>query len=158
MDEVTVRLDVRRPVEEVFDYWARPESHLEWQEGLVEATQITGGPVGVGTRFRIVRDLGGRTHHAVFEVSEFVRPRRFGIAATSAQGMIDHRSLVIFEPTEGGTRVSLRVEPTPRGWRRLLTPVIRFVMSRELPKDFARLRVALEGDPGSGDVNGRGDR
>lgn len=158
MGQVTIGLDVRRPVEEVFDYWARPEGHLEWQEGLVEATQITDGQVGVGTRFRIVRDLGGRTHHAVFEVSVFDRPRRFGIDATSPQGMIDHRSLAVFEATEDGARITLQVEPTPRGWRKLLTPLIRFVMRRELPKDFARLRHALEGDRAGGEIAGRGDR
>lgn len=80
-----------------------------------QATQLTDGPVGSGTRFRILRDLGGRTHHAVFEVTEFDRPHRLGIHATSDEGMLDHDSMAMFEPTSTGTRVTLHVRPRPRG-------------------------------------------
>lgn len=43
---------IQAPVEQVYAYLADFERHPEWVENLSKVTQITSGPVGVGTTFK----------------------------------------------------------------------------------------------------------
>lgn len=140
-------VSIERPVEDVFDYYLAPENHLEWQDDLLEASPLSEGPVDVGSRFRLRRRLGGRVHEGVWEITALERTKRVEIAATTEQGMIDHSSVARFEPAGGATRLTLDVEPRPRGARRLLLPVIRRAIRRALPTDLERLKATLEQAP-----------
>ena len=144
MGDVTLRLTIDRPVEEVFAFYVQPENHLKWQDGMLDVVQTSEGPVGTGTRFRIRQKLGGQVHDGIFEITEYERPNRLGITATTDRGMIDHRSLAVFDETGDSTRLTLNVWPTPRGWRRMLRPLIKVMIRRQLPRDFNRLKEALE--------------
>lgn len=144
MKGVEVAVEIETSPEDAFDYYVVPENHLVWQEALLDVERLTDGAVGMGSRFRLRRRLGGRIHEGVWEITEFEPPRKVGLTARTDQGMIDHRSKARFEPTDVGTRLILQVQPTPRGWVRLLTPLIRRAIRRELPEDLEQLRAVLE--------------
>lgn len=144
MRGVEVAVEIETSPGDAFDYYVVPENHLVWQEDLLDVERLTDGAVGMGSRFRLQRRLGGRIHQGVWEITEFERPRKVCLTALTDQGMIDHRSQARFEPADIGTRLILRVQPTPRGWVRLLTPLIGRAIRRELPKDLEQLKAVLE--------------
>lgn len=145
MTDVEVTVEIETSPEDVFDYYVVPEKHLAWQKDLLAVERLTEGAVQMGSRFMLRRRLGGRIHEGVWEITEFERPHKVGLTAHTDQGMIDHKSQVRFEPTDSGSRLILQVEPTPRGWVRLLTPLIKRAIRRELPKDLKQLKAVLEG-------------
>lgn len=110
----------------------------------MEVQRLGEGTVRLGSRFKLHRRLAGRIHEGIWEITEFERPRQAALAAHTDRGLIDHRSRARFEPTDAGTRLVLQVQPTPRGWARLLTPFIRRAMRRELSQDLEELRAVLE--------------
>ena len=62
MTVVSVERIVERPPEVVFDFVARHhfENHPRWDPDLVEMSQTSRGPVGIGTTARVVRRQGRR--------------------------------------------------------------------------------------------------
>ena len=76
MIEHSIEID-RRP-EDVFAYLDQVERHGEWQSEIVSAQLETDGPVGVGTRVREIRRIGGREQDASYEITEHDPPRRKG--------------------------------------------------------------------------------
>ena len=52
MSALEASVELARPVSEVWDYIARPENLSVWVLGVDEATQVTDGPLAVGTRWR----------------------------------------------------------------------------------------------------------
>ena len=60
MTVVTVERIVQRPPEVVFDFVATHhfENHPRWDPDLLEMSQTSAGPVGVGTTARVVRRQG----------------------------------------------------------------------------------------------------
>jgi uncharacterized protein YndB with AHSA1/START domain len=49
---IEVEVDIRRLPEEVFDYASDPANEPEWNIRLTRVEKLTGGPVGVGARYR----------------------------------------------------------------------------------------------------------
>ena len=73
---ITHSTEIDRPPEEVFAYLDQPERHGEWQTEIVSASVETPGPVGVGTRVRESRKMGGREQDSSYEITEHDPPRR----------------------------------------------------------------------------------
>jgi uncharacterized protein YndB with AHSA1/START domain len=74
---------IRRAPEDVFDYCSDLRSELQWNPKAKYVEKLTGGPVGVGTRYRARWANSGPT---TVEMVGFDRPRRWETNAT-ARGM-----------------------------------------------------------------------
>ena len=68
---IEVEADIRRPAEEVFDYASHPANEPEWNIRLKRVQKLTGGPVGVGARYRMEFTQGPA---AISECVRFERP------------------------------------------------------------------------------------
>jgi hypothetical protein len=130
------------PPEAAFDYLAEFSNAREWDPGVVEATNVTGHPVGLGSRFRLVSRFLGRSVPLEYRVTAFDRPSR--VVLTAAEEKVRSVDEIRFVPTERGTRVTydadLRVT-TPLG--RLLDPLLAVVFRRIGTRAAAGLRRAL---------------
>jgi len=69
-------IDLPVPIEAVFDYLADFCRTVEWDPGVVEARRLTGGPVTLGSRFRVVVGLLGARFPIEYEITAFERPSR----------------------------------------------------------------------------------
>ncbi len=67
---------INRPVHEVFAFVADLTNQSRWQPGVVSATVLGGGPVGVGTRIRVASSYMGRSGEGEMEVTEFLPDER----------------------------------------------------------------------------------
>ena len=94
---------VRRAPAEVFAVVSDLARAPSWVPGLVELTQLTHGPLAVGTQFRQRIHLAGRDVEGVLVVSALEPPRVF--AHTSRAGPAKLFGHFERGPVEGGTRV-----------------------------------------------------
>jgi hypothetical protein len=145
MLDTTVEVRVPRAPAAVFAFVAEGffDNHPRWDPAVAMAND-TPGPVAVGTRGREVRRFLGR-QVAEVEVTAFQPPRRFALRNRSGPFELDRA--FSFEPVDGGThiRFSFRMRPRPLPLR-LLFPLLRPTISRQVHANIARLGQLLDGD------------
>lgn len=129
--------------EEAFDYLAEFSNARDWDPGIVEATNLTGHPVGPGSRFRLVSRFLGRRVPLEYRITEFDRPTRVVLSA-------DERSVrstdeIRFAAADGGSRVTYEADlrlKSPLG--ALMDPVLALVFRRIGARAAGGLRKALD--------------
>ena len=97
------------PPQSAFDYLADFVSVAEWDPGVSEATRLDDGPLGVGSRFRVVVKTGP----LVYEVTELEAGRRIRLVAQTSTLRSDDVITVL--PAEDGATVSYDADLSLRG-------------------------------------------
>ena len=124
MTRLREELEVERPIEDVFDLVGDFANTKDWDPGVEESEKITDGPIGVGTRYRVVAVFGGRRLPIEYRVTGWDPPRRVtleGLGSTF-RGI----DAIGFEPTSsGGTRITYEADLRLRGPLRLVEPLMR---------------------------------
>jgi uncharacterized protein YndB with AHSA1/START domain len=143
MIEHSIEID-RRP-EEVFAYLDQPERHGEWQNQIVSAELETNGPVGVGTRVREIRRIGGREQDPSYEITEHDPPRRS--AFRGIVGPVRPVGTVMIEPIGDGSkaRVSIAFTLVGHGIGKLIAPLARMQARRSIVESQERFESKTRG-------------
>jgi hypothetical protein len=105
MAQLQQSVDIARPLEEVFAFVANPGNDAQWGSNLLEVTQVSRGPLGVGARFRYKARFAGRQFELVREVTEYEPNRRQAVKTIS--GPLRFGGVRTFEAIPGGTRITL---------------------------------------------------
>ena len=110
--------------------------------------KLTGGPVGVGARYRMEFTQGPA---AISECVRFERPGCWEHAGGSTIISSGFSGRVV--PKGDGSHLLLRMQIQPRGPLRLALPLVRRRMQRELERDVLAIKARLEGTtPASGSL------
>ena len=136
---------IRRPVDEVFAFAANPKNDPRWASAVAESTQISEGPLGVGTRFAQVLRLLGRRLEVTFEVTEYDPNRSLQIGRFSGR-LRSTRGRRIFEPAPTGTRVTFAGEGGSGLFLNLLEPLVSAAAKRAARRDLTNLKAVLEAE------------
>lgn len=148
--KLTIRSEIviDRPVAEVFDFVAvnHRENHSLWDVAVSRLEPVTPGPLGLGSRFTIIRRNLGREEARTFELTEWEPPCRMTMT-TSADGF--ELSLQgAFESVAGGrTRHVLTGNARVGGVRGLLAPVMRRKFQRDIEENLRRIKALVESPP-----------
>jgi hypothetical protein len=126
---VEAEVDINRPPEQVFDYCSDPGREPEWNPMMKACKKITGGSLGVGSRYAAEFVKGPPM---VMECVGYERP--------SAWSLIGNSSAL----TAGGGG---RVLPA-HGLLRLAAPLLRRRMKPMLGRDLANIKSVLERSQG----------
>jgi Polyketide cyclase / dehydrase and lipid transport len=137
---IEAEADIRRSAEQVFDYASDPANEPGWNIRVKRAEKLTGGPVGVGARYRMEFTQGPA---AVSECVRFERPGFWEHAGGSKIISSGFSGKVV--PKGGGCHLPLRMQIRPRGPLRLALPLVRRRMQRELTRDVVTIKARLEG-------------
>ena len=132
-------IEIKATPEAVFDYCTDVRREPEWNPKLLEVEKLTGGPIGLGTRFRIRIDRVGWSNT---ENIAFRRPSFW--AATSASRRLDVRIEFEVTPTERAARLSVRTLLLPHGVLRLGNPIFRRIMRQQWDHHLQRIKARLE--------------
>jgi carbon monoxide dehydrogenase subunit G len=135
-------LHVSRPAAEVFALVSDLARAPTWVPALVEMTQLTPGPVAVGTQFRQRIHLAGRDVEGVLVVSALEPDRVF--AHTSRAGpakLFGHFELTA---AEGGTRLVHHHEIRLTGLARAMAPLVATKADHNAVHALENLRRMLE--------------
>jgi carbon monoxide dehydrogenase subunit G len=130
---------IERPNEEVFDFVADQCNEPRFNPQMTLAEKISPGPIRVGTRFRVVITGAGEM---TIEFTEYDRARR--LASTTHMSTMDITGALTFEPVPEGTLMKWTWDMEPRGFYKLLSPVMRRMGKRQEMAIWTGLKHVLE--------------
>ena len=134
---------VSRPPEVVFDYLTKPSNLADWQTSKTSVEQLTDGAPRLGTRIRErTKPPGGKEFEQVVEFTEFERPVRVHVHIVEGPYPID--GTWSFELDGEGTRVHFVADGELRGALRMLQPVAKLLMARQMAGYHRNLRRNVE--------------
>lgn len=134
-------VSVKRPVSEVFGFVADGENAMRWRSGVLDVARQSGE--GLGAIYRQgVKGPGGRRIAADYEVTAFEPNHQ--IAFRAIAGPVRPTGEYRFTSEGGGTIVSLVLEATVTGWKRLVMGrVVQSTMESEV-RNLDTLKQILE--------------
>ena len=145
MSRVRGTLDIARPVDQVFDFVADQRNEPAYNPTMAEATKLTDGPLGVGTRFEATIVSRGKPLAVAIEYTGFDRPHRINSRSLMAGAITDGH--VQCDPTPTGTRFSWDWTVTVSGPARFAGPLIGFIGRRQERHIWTALKHHLEDTP-----------
>lgn len=123
MAEVHVTARIERPIDEVFAYLADFSNTAEWDPGIAAAERLDAGPVGAGSRFRVVLALGPARIPVVYEIVEH-SPHRRVVLDTRGPLHTGRDDITLVAEGTDVTRLEWRARFGLRGPGRLLDPAL----------------------------------
>jgi hypothetical protein len=148
MTMVSVERIVQRPPDVVFDFVARRhfENHPRWDPDVLEMSQTSSGPVGVGTTARVLRRQGRGRVEGTATVVAFEPDRRAGWDVRFGPFRLDQRAE--FEPQHDGasTRLRLSIETSAHGPIRMIVPLLRGRFRKTMTRSLRTIAALLEQD------------
>ena len=116
------QVETTLPIEDVFAYVADFANSREWDPGVAAAERLDGGPVGLGSHFRLGVRLGPRVAPMEYRISVFEPPTRVVLVGSgSGVSAVDD---IRFERVAAGTRVDYTADIRLEGARRLIQPFL----------------------------------
>jgi hypothetical protein len=146
MRVVTVERIVQRPPEVVFDFVARHhfENHPRWDPDLLEMSQTSSGPVGVGTTARVIRRQGRRRVEGTATVMEYEPDRRAAWDVRFGPFRLDQRAEFVPERGGAATRRRLSIDTSARGPIRMIVPLLRGRFRKAMTQSLQTVAALLE--------------
>ena len=146
MTVVTVERTIQRPPEVVFDFVATHhfENHPRWDRDLLEMSQTSPGPVGVGTTARVVRRQGRGQVEGTATVLQYEPNRRAAWAVRFGPFRLDQRAELIPEQGGAATRLRLSVDTSAEGPIRVIVPFLRGRFRETMTQSLRTIAALLE--------------
>ena len=136
--EMQATAEIDRPAAEVWQVLADYARDPEWRTGVRSMVPTPPGEAQVGTTTTEVLRLGGRTWRNDGEVTAVDAGRRFTWRTTVGADADGARAV---SPTsDGSCLVSLELRVRPHGAERLMAPLLRRMLQKNLHRDLSRLR------------------
>lgn len=146
MPTVEQSIDIRAPIEEVFDAITDPRRTPEWNTSITEVSGVT-YPMQTGSTWSQTVMVAGRPVKLNCKVTRYERPHDGEVEVSGDQrGYIWTRCASL----DGSTRVVQRVEYEPPGGMlgRMMGGMISGMVEKELRQTLTRLRDTLESEDG----------
>jgi carbon monoxide dehydrogenase subunit G len=142
MTAITQSVTIDRPVEAVWSFISNFENTTRWSRGVLEARQISDGPLGTGSRLQTVVKAFGRRRTADYLVTEYEPNQAFAFEVAS--GPMRSRARYSVGPAGAGTRLTVSGEAQATGLYRLLAPILIPTLKRHSQDDLANVQRILE--------------
>lgn len=133
---------INRPIDEVFDFVADERNEPKYNPQMTLAEMVTQEPIGVGSKFHCVM-TGARAADMTVEVTEFVRPSRLG-STTRVSNIMDINGTLLLEPQGQSTKMKWLWNMEPRGFIKLLGPIVRRTGERQELAIWTGLKKVME--------------
>jgi carbon monoxide dehydrogenase subunit G len=128
--------------EEVFDFASSLENIASWQSGISSAELLSDGPIGLGSKALVVRDLLGQHIEAPLEVTAYDRPNLLGLHS-EVSGVAADASLVV-KPRGHGTRITFAMEIRGSGFTSFIESMIASAAEADITRSLDRLKELIE--------------
>ena len=140
MAKIGGQILIARPVEEVFDFVADSRNEPLFNPAMTGVELLTPLPIGRGTRFRARMSRAGG--QMLVELTEFDRPHRLGSRTTSS--MMQTSGALTFAADGDGTIMNWDWQVRPKGWMRMLGPLVGPLGGRMERRIWTGLKHQLE--------------
>jgi len=142
MRKIEESIEIKSPVDKVFAYTTDAKNWPKWQSFLPEAQQTSQGPVNIGTTFKGVSRMMGRSMKWTAIATEYEPDKKWGKKITCGSLAIEEH--ITCNPSEGGTVFTIDYDMKAGGFLRLLSPVMTGSMRKETKKSLGNLKSILE--------------
>jgi hypothetical protein len=131
-------LHINCPPAAAFDLMADVRRTTDWNGGISSAEMTSTGDIGKGSRFVAV-NRGQRMESII---TTFDRPGLLEFATTG--GALDVTGRFWFTSAGPGTDLVIELEPSPKGYMKVLLPVLKPMIRRDLATQHAKLKDSCE--------------
>lgn len=142
MIDVARSITINRPVAEVFAYVSDVSNEPAWHTDVLEARQTSEGPIGIGTTFLIRVKPSMGVSEGLEEVIGFELNRKQVLRGE--MGSMRPTITDLFEPADGGTKFTRRIQIEASGLMRLMLPLVRPMIGKSNTGFLANLKRVLE--------------
>ena len=142
MARIEESIEIKRPVDKVFAYTTDAKNWPKWLSFMPEAEQTSQGPVNIGTTFKGVGRMMGRSMGWTAIVTEYESNKKWGKNITCGSLAIEEH--VTYNPVKRGTTFTILYDMKVGGFLKLLLPVMAGSMRKETKKSFGNLKSILE--------------
>jgi hypothetical protein len=125
--------------ETAFDFIADATNETKWNPELKAIEKITHGPVGNGTTFR--GDYGA-IGELELSIIEYERPISVNFRGSNRK--IDMRADFSFREANGGCEIEVTITIEPKGFMKVIGPMLQSMMEKGIKVREEALRKALE--------------
>jgi carbon monoxide dehydrogenase subunit G len=146
MARYTATLETPRERRDVAAYLSDFSTTQEWDPGVVEAERLDDGPVGIGSRFRVVARFLGRRAELTYEIVRHDPDELVTLRGENAT-VVSLDTMRFSDTPDGGTRVSYEADLSLKGPLRMLDPLLRLAFNRVGDRAAVGLRDELASGP-----------
>lgn len=138
---------IHRPVEELFAALVNFEAEPVWHPGVLRAWYTPPGPVRLGTRTYQVRQLAGRRMESTSIVTAFALNRKL-VCMSMPEVSPAVCTTYVVTPTEEGAKLTVSIELEIKGASRIVAPLLKYKLMKDVTQRFAALKQWLERQQG----------
>ncbi len=142
MIEVHVDILIDHPAPETFAFISNFENNPKWQKGMDTCTITSQAPFGIGLTYDQVAHFLGKEIVSTFEVKEFEPGRK--VKATTIAGSFPITFTRMVSDENGKSRVRALIEGDSTGFFKIAAPIMRWMVNRNIQKDYKELKKLLE--------------
>lgn len=135
---ISEQLHIDCPAATAFDLMADVRKLTEWNDGASRAEMTSPEPIGAGSTFVAVN----RGQEMRTSIVTFDRPERLDFSVTGKAMDVDARFR--FDSPGSGTTLSIEFDPTPKGVMKLLFPMLKPLIRRDLAKQHEKFKHFCE--------------
>lgn len=143
MAHISGSIRIAAPQELVFDTVADSRVEPSFNPAMSQVELLTLEPIGVGTTFRARMARAGMD--MLIEVVEFDRPR--GLRSRTTSSVMQTTGSLTCTRVDGGTLLAWDWQVRPRGWYRLMSPLVGLFGHRMERRIWTGLKHKLEATP-----------
>lgn len=141
--DVLTEIEIERPRRDVAAYAGDPDNAPSWYVNIDSVEWKSEPPLNIGARLAFVARFLGRRLAYTYEIVDWVPEER--LVMRTAEGPFPMETTYTWEAKgDRRTRMTLRNRGEPRGFSKLVAPLMAVAMRRANEKDLARLKSLLE--------------
>ncbi len=133
---------IAKPPKQVFELISDLTNASKFLDNIKGSTKLTDGPIGVGTRFRETRVVGGKESSADLLVTAYEPNSHFGIRSEVEGIKVEYHYHL--SPEAGGTQLRWVCELEASGLRKMMLPMVAGIMKKEDGDHLQKLKAHLE--------------
>jgi len=134
---------IDRPLEQVAQYAAHPESAPYWYRNIKSVEWKTSGELALGTRVDFVTQFLGKRFNYTYEVYDYVPGKHLFMKTNHKPFQMETRYTWVATHSNG-TKMTLQNLGNPQGFASIAYPLVRMMINRQNKRDLKKLKSILE--------------
>lgn len=141
--DVNTQIDIKAPLTAVADYAFNPDNAPEWYVNIQSVEWKTEPRVREGAKVAFKAQFMGKALAYTYEVVKFIPEKE--LVMRTAEGPFPMQTTYRLEDKgEGITRMHLRNNGQPKGFSKLMAPLMKRMMRKANEKDLKMIKTIIE--------------